>query len=57
MCEPPLIFKSEQRSALLAGSRACDRLQTVQRSVSLSGFQRKIITHTEILKWHLQPKM
>ena len=32
-------FKSEQRSALLARSKACDRLQTSAGSVSYSGFQ------------------
>ena len=40
-----LRFKSEQGFALLARSKACDRLQAVQRSISSSGFQREIQLH------------
>ncbi|MBP3360770.1 MAG: metallophosphoesterase [Clostridia bacterium] len=50
------MFKSEQCSALLARSRACDRLQASAGSVSSSGFQREIITPTEILRWGPPPK-
>ena len=37
---------------MLEGRRACDRFQTVQMSISFSGFQWEIITLTEILQGH-----
>ena len=45
-------FKAEQCVAKLARSRACDRLQPLQQSVSSSGFQRGIMTPAETLKWN-----